>query len=217
MITRLDHIAYRVADRNKTAEWLQKRWGLKIQTEFPITHKDGSVTKCIALEPKDKLQEAPWKCTQPIWGECPISEMGQTVPASETRFAEYHLPPEVFVSSSDDPNSIVYKWVQQRDGIGGIHHLALQVNDVYATMNQWKAEDGVKFTKDEPMTCPGLVQIFTEPHPLTGHIFELITRTDQGFCAENVGDLMESTRHLSETKVAIDHDAIERLKDIEAG
>lgn len=203
---RLDHIAYRVRDRHKTAEWLQKRWGLKVQTEFEVEHKDGSKTKCFALEPKNKIERAPWRNTIPTF----FQETGQE------ELVEYHLPPEIFVSSSDDPNSIVYKWVQQRDGVGGIHHLALQVTDVYVTMNQWKVEDGVKFTTEEPMKCPGLVQIFTEPHPLCGHIFELITRTDQGFCAENVGDLMESTRHLSETKAQIDHDAVDHLKNLES-
>jgi catechol 2,3-dioxygenase-like lactoylglutathione lyase family enzyme len=197
---RLDHIAYRVKDRHKTAEWLMKRWGMKVQTEFEVTHKDGSKTKCLALEPQNKRETAPW-----------IGNFTELA-------AEYHLPPEVFVSSSDDPNSIVYQWVQQRDGMGGIHHLAFQVPNVYETMNQWKVEDGVKFTTEQPLICPedGLTQIFSEPIPWLGHIVELITREGQGFCAANVGELMESTRHLSETKIVIDHESVDKLKNLES-
>jgi len=196
---RLDHIAFRVKDRHQTANWLQKRWGLKVQSEFEITHKDGSKTKCLALEPINKKENCPW--------------IGNFTSLA----AEYHLPPEVFVSSSDDPNSMVYQWVKQRDNIGGIHHLALQVPNVYETMTEWK-EDGIKFTTEQPLTCEedGLTQIFSEPIPWLGHIIELITRTGQGFCAANVGDLMESTKHLSEKKIEIDHDAIEQIKSMES-
>jgi 4-hydroxyphenylpyruvate dioxygenase-like putative hemolysin len=206
-MTRLDHIAYRVNDRHKTAAWLQKRLGLQVQTEFEITHKDGSTTKCLALEPKDKIKEAPWKVLSPHL-------FGHVLDLRDAVHIEYHMPPEIFVSSSDDINSMVNQWVHMRGGVGGIHHLALQVDDVRKTMEEWK-EDGVTFTTPEPLTCPGLTQIFTEPHPLCGHIFELIEREDQGFCAENVGDLMESTRHLS--KVKVDHGAVEQLKDAEMG
>lgn len=178
-----------------------KRWGMKVQTEFEIEHKDGSKTKCLALESNQKVKfEVPW-----IWWR----ELQMPV--------FYHLPPEVFVSSSEDPNSIVYKWVEKHDGIGGIHHMALQVKDVYKAMEEWKA-DGVKFTTEQPLTCPedGLTQIFSEPIPWLGHIVELITREGHGFCAANVGDLMESTRHLSEKKIEIDHDAIDQIRNLES-
>ena len=47
------------------------------------------------------------------------------------------------------------------------------------------------------MTCPGLVQVFTKPSELTGIIYELISREGDGFCEDNVKDLMNSTKDLS--------------------
>src|SRR5690606_13107426 len=104
----------------------------------------------------------------------------------------YHLAPEIFVSDGT-PDSIVGKWVAARGGIGGIHHLAYQVNDVEAVMNDWKEKGYAEFTTENPLTCPGLKQCFTKPSDLTGVIYEFISRGKHGFCKENVKDLMLST------------------------
>ena len=69
---------------------------------------------------------------------------------------------------SDGPKgSIVGDWVAERGGIGGVHHIAYQVEDVEATMKEWKDKGYAEFYSDEPMTCPGLVQVFTKPSELT--------------------------------------------------
>jgi len=81
-------------------------------------------------------------------------------------------------------------------GIGGIHHFAYQVNSVEDTMNYWLEKGWAEFTTDRPLTCPGLSQVFTRPHPMTGIIYEFIERGKHGFCEENVKDLMESTKGL---------------------
>lgn len=108
---------------------------------------------------------------------------------------EYHLAPEIFVSDGT-PDSIVGKWVAARDGIGGIHHIALQVKSVKETMQKWKEKGWAEFTNEDPLTCPDdeLVQIFTVPHALTGVIYEFIERGEHGFCGANVEALMESTK-----------------------
>ena len=51
---RLDHIAYRTADRVKTAQFFIDALGYRIQTEFKLEFDDGSTTDCIALEPPEK-------------------------------------------------------------------------------------------------------------------------------------------------------------------
>lgn len=99
--------------------------------------------------------------------------------------------PEIFISDGT-PDSIVDRWVKANGGVGAVHHMAYQVDDVQLTMDIMKLK-GIKFLSKEPLTCPGLVQIFTEPNPLTGIIYEFINRTTQGFCVENVKDLMTST------------------------
>ena len=65
-------------------------------------------------------------------------------------------------------------------------------------MKEWREKGYAEFTTEEPLTCPGLTQCFTKPSNLTGVIYELIERDRdaQGFCKDNVKDLMESTEIL---------------------
>ena len=108
---------------------------------------------------------------------------------------QYHASPEIFVSEGS-PDSVVGKWVEARDGIGGIHHLAYEVDSVKTQMEKWLRLGYAEFTTEEPMSCPGLVQCFTKPSELTGVIYEFIERSGKGFCKENVLDLMTSTEGL---------------------
>ncbi len=201
---RLDHIAYRVADRVKTAEFFQKAFGYRVQTEFDLDFGNGDTVKCLALEPPEKKQLPasllPWVAHnvvyEPIGSEL-ISVDGLVLLREErTKYREhlqeYHIPPEIFVSDGG-PDTIVGKWVANRGGIGGIHHLAYQVKSVYDKMKEWREQGYAEFTSEKPFQCPGLTQVFTKPSVLTGVIFEFIEREDYGFCAGNVKDLMLST------------------------
>lgn len=183
---RLDHIAYRVADRNKTAQFFIDAFGYRIQTEFEIEFDDGSKAKCLALEPSEKPagKDLPWTNLLHLPGDA-VSPM----------YAEFHLPPEIFVSDGL-PGSIVGDWVAARGGIGGIHHIAYQVTSVEQKMQEWRDKGYAEFTSDKPLKCPGLTQVFTKPSALTGVIFEFIERGEHGFCAANVKDLMLSTKGL---------------------
>lgn len=172
---RIDHLAFRTADRKKTAKFLIDTLGYKLQTEFELKFEDGSTTQCLALEPPDAC----------------IIEWTYLLPNNVV----YHRPPEYFIS--DGPiDSIVGKWVQDRGGIGGLHHIALQCDSVAETMEEWKNKGYAEFTTDAPLTCPDsdLVQVFTKPSVLTGVIFELIERGTHGFCGDNVKNLMMSTK-----------------------
>jgi hypothetical protein len=171
---RLDHIAYRTADRWKTSRFFIEAFDYHLQTEFDIHFPDGSSAKCIALEPPEK-------------------PVGKDVPWKMLDLAEYHLPPEIFVSDGT-PDSIVGQWVAARDGVGGIHHMAYQVESVQDKMEEWRSKGYAEFASEKPLTCPGLTQVFTKPSELTGVIYEFIERGAQGFCRENVQKLMESTK-----------------------
>jgi hypothetical protein len=59
--------------------------------------------------------------------------------------SNYHLAPEIFVSQGT-PGSIVEKWVHDRGGIGGIHHLAYQVDSVAEKMKEWQEKGYAEFT-----------------------------------------------------------------------
>ena len=180
---RLDHIAYRVKDREKTTSFFINCFGYRIPKDLPdgftIDFEDGTKAKCYALVPPEKvISNAPWTHLAPQFSNI-----------------DYHLAPEIFVSQGS-PGSIVEAWVNARDGIGGIHHLAYQVDSVEQKMNEWREKGFAEFTTQKPLTCPGLVQAFTKPSEITGVIYEFIERENHGFCKENVKDLMESTRDL---------------------
>ena len=190
---RLDHIAYRVADRHKTAKFFIEAFGYKVQTEFDLDFDDGSKVSCYALEPPERLDHRmPWTF------EVQVAEQRKTGLAQKPTQTlvypslQYHQSPEIFVSSGE-PDSIVGKWVAERNGVGGIHHLAYQVDSVVDTMKEWREKGYAEFTTEEPLTCPDLVQCFTKPSELTGVIIEFIERGAHGFCADNVKDLMLST------------------------
>ena len=101
--------------------------------------------------------------------------------------------PDVFISSGP-PDSLIWNWVQEHGGQGGLHHVAYEVGDVAAKMTEWR-KLGVEFKELLVCSCEqALVQVFTEPDPATGMITELITRNGHpGFCEENVRRLMALT------------------------
>lgn len=194
-MTRIDHVAYRVKNRDKTAKFFQEAFGYKVQTEFDIQFDDGTSCKCIALEPPEKSDapNLPWTCTLHL--PRPDLTSSKILESIQEDYVEYHMAPEIFVSSSEDENSIVGKWVKHRDGIGGIHHIAYQVPSVEQTMKEWKEKGYAEFSSDSPIICPDgtLTQVFTKPSSLTGVIYEFIERRGKAFCQDSVKLLMVST------------------------
>ena len=182
---RLDHIAYRVKDRYKTTEFFKKAFSYKVGTEFQIEFDDGSKADCLALTPPEVRHP-----DTTYWSPHAL----QSAPYAPIK-AEYHAPPEIFVSDGSE-GSIVGDWVAEREGIGGIHHIAYQVEDVAAVMKEWKERGYAEFYSEEPITCkdPNLTQVFTKPSELTGVMYEFINREGAGFCKDSVKELMESTK-----------------------
>ena len=187
---RLDHIAYRVKDRYKTAKFFEEAFNYSVEKEFQIEFEDGTTADCLALTPVENRSMSTdfWTLHHALK---PMSRNNNTM-----EHCVYHAPPEIFVSDGPD-GSIVGDWVSERGNIGGIHHIAYQVADINVAMNDWKEKGYVEFLSTLPMECPGLKQIFTKPSELTGVIYELIERTGDGFCEDNVKDLMNSTKDLS--------------------
>ena len=189
---RLDHIAYRVKDRGKTAKFFNSCLGYEIGEEFSLEFDDGSTAQCIAMAPPESRPEnvEEWDV---LLADCPDG----VVPEDGAAFNSYHCPPEIFVS--DGPKgSIVGDWVEERGGVGGIHHIAYQVENVELVMKDWRDKTYAEFYSDEPLVCEEthLIQVFTKPSELTGIIYELIRRgtNNKGFCEKNVKALMESTK-----------------------
>lgn len=180
---RLDHVAFRVKDREQTARFFEKAFGYRVQAEFDLVLEDGSTASCFAMEPPEKRMEGLPFVQGMLLGRLANEEI------------EYHLAPELFVSSGPEDGTIG-QWVAKRAGIGGVHHLAYQVDDVAAKMAAWKAM-GIDFTTPEPLVCPDITQVFSHPLSLTGVIYEFIERRGKhGFCRENVAKLMSSTKGL---------------------
>lgn len=187
---RLDHIAYRVKDRYKSAQFFIDCLGYRIAEDLPdgfhLHFPDGSTTDCLLLLPPEKTHvDIPW-----------IVHPQGYEGAWDT---EFHQAPEIFISDGPE-GSIVGDWVKARDGVGGIHHLAYQVSDVAKVMAEWKEKGYAEFLSEEPLECPGLRQVFTKPSELTGIIYELIYRENHGFCKDNVMNLMTSTKSVNDGK-----------------
>ena len=181
---RLDHIAYRVKDRYKTAKFFEDTLGYTIGTEFQIEFDDESRADCLALVPCEVRHPQTNHWTYKVL-------MGLQNEKKAIK-AEYHAPPEIFISSGP-VGSIVGDWVDSHSGVGGVHHIAYQCDNVADKMKEWKEAGYAEFLSEEPMICPGLVQVFTKPSELTGVIYELISREGDGFCEDNVKNLMLST------------------------
>ena len=187
---RLDHIAYRVKDRYKTSDFFNRAFGYSIGTEFQIEFDDGSKADCIALIPPEKRTSDTGYWVKEATILHSDSEEGVLIKED----AVFHAPPEIFVSDGTI-GSIVGDWVAERGGVGGIHHIAYQVEDVKAVMNEWIQKGYAEFYSEEPITCkdPNLTQVFTKPSELTGVMYEFINREGVGFCKDSVKELMEST------------------------
>ena len=192
---RLDHIAYRVKDRYKTAKFFEDTLGYTIGTEFQIEFDDESKADCLALVPPEKRpkETKEWVNEHDLCHE--KYKEGITDHLGVEQDVTMHAPAEIFVSSGP-VGSIVGDWVDSHSGVGGIHHIAYQCDNVAAKMKEWKEAGYAEFLSEEPMTCPGLVQVFTKPSELTGVIYELISREGDGFCEDNVKNLMLSTQKL---------------------
>jgi catechol 2,3-dioxygenase-like lactoylglutathione lyase family enzyme len=183
---RLDHIAYRVADRKAAAAFFVSAFGYRIADEFRIKFDNGESAKCFALAPPERMSEEQLRSF----------DVATKVFVPDSPKATFHLAPEVFVSEGT-PDSIVGKWVAERGGIGGLHHLAYEVEDVDEQMQDWRMRGLAEFTTEEPISNTGdLVQCFTKVHPITGIIYEFIKRgaNNKGFNVDSVRDLMESTQ-----------------------
>jgi len=181
---RLDHIAYRVVDKKKATEFFIQCLGYRIAEKLPdgfkIEFEDGSNAQCNVLLPPEELKmDSPWS----------------TIAIHKGMNQKYHKPPEIFVSQGSS-GSIVAEWVKKRGNIGGIHHLAYQVDSVEKVMKEWTEKGYAEFTTPNPLKCPGLTQCFTKPSQLTGIIYEFIERETVGFCQDNVKNLMNSTKNL---------------------
>ena len=190
---RLDHIAYRVKDRYKTSKFFNDTLGYTIGTEFQIEFDDNSKADCLALIPSEQRHNDTKNWSVKNTFDTVLAGQGDSI---YNVTCEFHAPCEIFVSDGP-PGSIVGDWVSARNGVGGIHHIAYQCDSVDATMKEWREKGYAEFLSEEPMTCPGLVQVFTKPSELTGIIYELISREGDGFCEDNVKDLMNSTKELS--------------------
>lgn len=179
---RLDHIAYRVKSRKATVNQLSKVFGYRAVADFQ-PYGDDSVM-CSAMVPPERPKQVEGTAGLPFF----YTMFMQNKPI------DYHFAPEIFVSEGK-PDSVVGKWVSERSGIGGIHHVAYNVNNVAKVMQEWQTK-GIRFLSEEPLECEGVIQVFTQPLDwLGGVIVELISRTpEKGFCQDNVRALMDSTR-----------------------
>lgn len=168
---RLDHVAYRVADRKSPPGFSWKPLDTGFSKSSPLTLARGKRPSASPLNrPKN-----PWKDAMGV---------GQLSPC---------------------PGDFRFRWKSwfhcRRLGQGPGRDWGHSPYGLYGrfrrkTMEEWRAKGLAEFTSQQPLTCPGLTQVFTKPSELTGIIYEFIEREEYGFCKDNVRALMESTRGL---------------------
>jgi len=164
----------------------------QFQAEFEIFFNDEKTDKamCVALEPPEKIS----KYFPSMWEGWEIPD-GPGILLDSHKTTKYHMAPEIFVSEGT-PGSIVWNWVQARQGTGGVHHCAYEVESVQEKMDEWTKKGYAEFSSDKPFHCEDLTQVFTKPSSITGVVYEFIERKTFGFCAGNVKALMMSTANL---------------------
>lgn len=187
---RLDHLAFRTRDRWKTTNFYIEVFGYKVQEEFR-PYDDDSVL-CVALQPYErKVLGHPFSMLGPVTAHG-FNGGGLIYPPPGP--STYHLPPEIFVSDGK-PGSVVHEWVEKYGP--GVHHMAYLVDNVARETQRWKDNGWGNFLSEDPLSCPGIEQIFSEPVEVVGNIiFEFISRGDRGFCKESIRGLMDSTKDL---------------------
>lgn len=176
MSYRIDHLALRTKNRHEAADFFIKVLDYKIGTEFDVPEVGA---KCLVLEPNSKIDKN-LPLTWPLMWQNGIQ-------------IDYNFPPEIFISDSDDPESIVSKWVEKH-GVG-LHHIAINVHNIEQVVEEWKKNNYAEFTTEEIIKCEsnGLKQIFTKEQSSFGFIIELIEKKDQAFCESSIALLMRST------------------------
>ena len=163
---KLDHIAYRVADRNKAAEFFQFMFKYEFGTEFDIEFDDGSKAECCVLVPPVKpevlVREGPEIF---ISDGSPGSIVGNWV-ESRNGGGVHHM-----AYKTRHIDSVVEDWKKK-----GVEFLTEDIIDC--------PEDDLRQIFTKPLEEFG------------GTIIELIERGSKGFCQNSVKNLMESTKEI---------------------
>lgn len=103
---------------------------------------------------------------------------------------------QIFLSEGIGEGGVVKEWVKKHGN--ALHHIAYAVDDLPAAVEEAR-KHGVEFLSEKQIENDDLIQIFSRPIEETGVIHELIQRKHpgaKGFAAENVKQLMDSTRDL---------------------
>ncbi|HJP14030.1 MAG: VOC family protein [Nitrospinota bacterium] len=81
---------------------------------------------------------------------------------------------------SSNPESMYNRFIKEKGE--GIHHIAFEVDDIRATMAEWKAK-GVRFAMDPPLGASGsrrAIITFTEAESSGGLVIELCQALGEG-------------------------------------
>ena len=164
---KLAHIAYRVKDRHKAAEFFKSMFNYEVGTEFDVEFDDGSKAECYALLP-------------PVKPEVLVRE-----------------GPEIFISDGTSGSIVGNWVESRGGvgGIHHIAYRTRKIDTLVEEWKnigiEFLTEDIIDCPEDD------LRQIFTKPLDyLGGMIIELIQRGSKGFCQNSVKNLMESTKEV---------------------
>ena len=161
---KLDHIAYRVKDRHKTAVFFQDMFGYSFHTEFNVEFDDGSVAKCIVLVP-------------------PVGPV--------TLVREGH---EIFISDGDAKSIVgKWVKARGNGGVHHMAYRVTEIQSIVDEWRDLNIEFLTESVIDCPDDDLRQI-FTKPLEEFGGIIVELIERGNKGFCQNSVKYLMESTK-----------------------
>lgn len=166
---RLACMTYRVKDRQAAAKFFTE--GLKYR-QISDTQIVG-VGNCIDLAPpevKSGYESHRSKLVDLAAGMLDVPN-----------WVSFHAPPRVLILEGN-AGSDVEKWVSQ--GRPGIYSLTYEVFDVSSTVHIWRQSGLASFSTVRPIERDGLTIAYSDPHPITGVVYELINYRDPKFTSD---------------------------------
>ena len=163
---KLDHVAYRVKDRHKTALLIEGMLGYAFNTEFDVEFDDGSVAKCIVMIP-------------------PVNPI--------VMVREGH---EIFISDGDEKSIVgKWVKERGSGGVHHMAYKVTEIQSIvnkWRDLNiDFLTEDVIDCPDDDLKQI-----FTKPLEEFGGVIIELIERGAKGFCQNSVKDLMNSTKGL---------------------
>jgi len=161
---RLSHVSYRVRDRLKAAEFFARAFKCRELQDLDL----GGGVRCLLMAAHE--QKAGYETRRSTLVDLTA---GNSIPTGV--WTDFHMAHSVIIYDGD-ANTEVGNWVSRHGG--GLYSLAYEVFDVATEMSRWRQTGLGSFTTTKPIESEGMFQAISDPHPITGVVYELLQIRD---------------------------------------